>query len=367
MSPKRSEQPTFLLIGHFPPPVHGMAVAMDALGDLLATQGPVVRLRTVPRHLVPRNFYHISRVVRVSSALVSLALIRRRSSVALFSVDAGRGMAYTIILGLAARCLRFSLSFDHHSYAYISEPSKSMAMLVSVAGKSAIHIFKCELARNEFKRIYTSAASTRVISGAYALGNPAHVAVRKTIPGHSLTLGHLSNLSMEKGLEDVVRFGKEAMRHGLASKVILAGRVTSARERALVNFAVAGGYAEYRGPLSSDEKEAFFRDVDVFLFPSRYRNELAPAVVWEALLRGVPVIAYRAGCLTQDAVGPGSLVIEPRADFVRLGLQRLEEWVRSPTALSRARTDSIRRATAERQRAIEEVLSTRRQLLAHKR
>jgi glycosyltransferase involved in cell wall biosynthesis len=356
-----------LLIGHFPPPVHGMAVAMDALGDLFATQGPVVRLRTVPRRLMARQLHHLSRVYRVSAALIRLVSMRRLSGAALLSVDAGYGMVYTIVLAMAARCLRYGLTFDHHSNAYISRPSKLMATLVTVAGEDAVHVFKCELVRAEFQRIYGRTTRTRVIAGTYALSDPPSIRARATIPGRPLTLGHLSNLSIEKGLEEVIRFGQEAMQLGLADKVILAGRATTARERGLLERAVAAGHVDYRGPVFSDDKERFFHDIDIFLFPSRYRNELSPLVVWESLLRGVPVIAYRAGCLTQDALGPGSVVIEPSGDYVRLALQQLKEWVESPSDLAQARADSIQRAAADRREAIADALSTGRELFAHQR
>jgi glycosyltransferase involved in cell wall biosynthesis len=362
----RRKQQSLLLIGHFTPPVHGMAAAMDALGDLLATLGPVVRVRTVPRHLLPRKIHHLARVCRVTAALVRMVLMRRQSRAAFLSVDAGYGMVYTITLTFVARCLHYDLSLDHHSYAYVSQPSRGMAVLVSVAGQSATHSFQCELACREFKRIYTRTARTRVGSRAYVLTNPADFGARSTTPRRSLTLGHLSNLSMEKGLDEVVRFGREAIRRGFADKVILAGRVTGARERELVDRAVAAGDVDYLGFLSSGDKEVFFRNIDVFLFPTRYKNELAPGVVWEALLRGVPVIAYRAGCFTQHALGPGSVVIDPDDDFIEVGLERLATWVHSPATLAQARADAIRTMTEERKQAIADALSAGRQLFAHR-
>jgi glycosyltransferase involved in cell wall biosynthesis len=120
--------------------------------------------------------------------------------------------------------------------------------------------------------------------------------------------------------------------------------------------AISAGLVEYRGALSPAEKEIFFRDIDVFLFPSRYKNELAPAVVWESLLRGVPVITYGVGCLSEDAVGPGSVLVGLNEDFIRVGLGRLEEWKVSPETLNQARVDSIVRATSERRQAIDDVM-----------
>jgi glycosyltransferase involved in cell wall biosynthesis len=118
------------------------------------------------------------------------------------------------------------------------------------------------------------------------------------------------------------------------------------------------GYVDYLGPVFGGDKEAFFRAADVFLFPSRYRNELSPLVVWESLLHGVPVIAYRAGCLTEAAVGEGSLILDPDAPFLEAALAQLDVWRGEPTVLAKARRTARQHALAKRDQAIAEALST---------
>ncbi len=351
----RLDRKTVLLVGHFSPPLHGMAVAMDAMAEFLATQGRVVRVRTVPFRSLPRALHHFSRVLRVCVASVRLLTMRRWARAVVVSVDAGHGMLYTVLLAWLARQLRYWVVLDHHSYAYVAKPSTTMMRLVAVAGPRALHLFKCQTVRHEFDCAYQTQASSRVLSGAYALRLPHSLRERDSAAEHPLRLAHLSNLSMEKGLDEVLRFGREATRLGLADKVTLAGPTSGARERGLVEQAVVAGYAEYLGPLASNEKDLFFRQADVFLFPSLYRNELAPYVVWEALLNGVPVITYRVGCLTQESLGGGSFVIDPGQDYLRIGLRQLATWAKSPSTMERARADAIRTATAQRVQAVNDV------------
>jgi glycosyltransferase involved in cell wall biosynthesis len=171
-----------------------------------------------------------------------------------------------------------------------------------------------------------------------------------------LTVGHLSNLALEKGLEEVIRFGRAAIGQGKVAKVVLAGPFVGKAEGALVNAVASEPGFEYRGPVSGQRKEDFFRDIDIFVFPTRYRHESFGLVVWEAMLRGVPVIAYKAGCLTQGAAGAGNLVLDPSEDFTALGLRQLDEWSRSPAEFSVAMAAAAAVARCERERAIADAL-----------
>lgn len=68
---------------------------------------------------------------------------------------------------------------------------------------------------------------------------------------------------------------------------------------ALVTQAIDEGLAVNLGPVSAASKQDFFDGIDVFLFPSRYRNETEPLVVLEAMAQGVPVVASALGCIPE--------------------------------------------------------------------
>ena len=332
-----------------------MAIAMGALSDLFSTIGPVVRVRTVPKRESSRTLHHLSRLGLVGRALCILALHRQRSGAVVFSVDAGYGMYYTIVLAYVARRLRYLTVFDHHSYAYVKQHSKPMAVLLLVGGPQSMHVFKCGIASDAFQRIYRRSVLTRVVGVAYAVDAPPRPP-QYSSHGRTLTLGHLGNLSFDKGLADVLRVGGAAVERGIATQLVLAGPCTTPEVRRAVEQAVSRGIAEYRGPVQSDDKAAFFDDVDVFLFPSRYRNELAPVVIWESLSYGVPVIGYKIGCLTQETAGEGGLIIDPTEDFVGIALDRIEQWVRSPAVFRAAQREASQRASEGRERATNQAL-----------
>jgi glycosyltransferase involved in cell wall biosynthesis len=312
--------------------------------------------------------YHLKRAYLVSLAAARLLLLRSKSDAVFLSVDAGKGMMYVIVLTWIARRLRFRVVLQHHSYAYISRRSWLAAALVYVGGSRAYHVYSCRLACEEFRRLYPRAVRTRALSVAYAVEPPPQGRTpRDAFASRRLRVGHLSNLTLEKGLEEVIRFGRVAIHARQVESVILAGPVGGTAERALIDSVAGERGFEYRGPVTRKRKEDFFRDIDVFLFPTRYRNELSPLVIWEAMLRGVPVIAYKAGCLAQAVLGEGNLILEPSEDFTACAIRRIEQWSRTPGEFAGASRTVTAAARQERERAISDALQLGRELFASPR
>jgi len=108
-----------------------------------------------------------------------------------------------------------------------------------------------------------------------------------------LIIGHLANMSVEKGTVDLLRAVD-----GLNVQVVLAG----AEMPNFVKF--WQGYANKDcvtrlGVLTGDQKRDFFAGIDIFALPSR--TDSFGLVLLEAWANGKPVVAYRAG-------GPADLV-----------------------------------------------------------
>ena len=116
-------------------------------------------------------------------------------------------------------------------------------------------------------------------------------------------------------------------REDIPVHLMLAGPATDDRSSALLCEArnkIGPRLTEY-GAVYGIEKEAFFDSIDLFVFPTRYANEAEPLVVFEALSRGVPVIAFGRGCITEQIEDAG-LVIKPNEDFVSHATLAVTEW-----------------------------------------
>ncbi|MDW8244193.1 MAG: glycosyltransferase family 4 protein [Thermogemmata sp.] len=111
-------------------------------------------------------------------------------------------------------------------------------------------------------------------------------------------IGHLANLSWEKGSIDLVEAVDRLYAQGWPCRLVLAGP-------AMPNFRrywrTRQGHPAitWLGPLTPEQKRDFYAALDVFALPSR--TDSFGLVLLEAWANGLPNVAYQAG-------GPGELI-----------------------------------------------------------
>ena len=121
-------------------------------------------------------------------------------------------------------------------------------------------------------------------------------------PG-DFVVGHLANLSVEKGSVDLLR---AAGRLGPDVRVVLAGPEMPNFQRWWAGF-VDQHRVTRLGPLDEQQKRDFFAGIDAFALPSR--SDSFGLVLLEAWANAKPVVCYRAG-------GPADLVRDGQDGFV---------------------------------------------------
>ncbi len=132
---------------------------------------------------------------------------------------------------------------------------------------------------------------------------------RHGIPLDSVVIGHLANLSAEKGSNDLVRAAA-----GLPVRLVLAGP-------AMPNFRPAPDTL-LLGELTDGEKRDFFAGIDLFALPSRVDS--FGLVLLEAAANGVPCVGYNAGGIPGViAHGVDGLVVPCRVEALREALRHL--------------------------------------------
>ena len=113
---------------------------------------------------------------------------------------------------------------------------------------------------------------------------------------------------------------RSANRRGLPIRGVLAGPIVHAADRHFVHGLKEelGARLDYRGPVYGAEKVQFFRDIDVFVFPTSYENEAQPMVLFEAMAQGIPVLSCDRGCI-RSQVAEGGEVFRQEVDieFIR--------------------------------------------------
>jgi glycosyltransferase involved in cell wall biosynthesis len=129
-------------------------------------------------------------------------------------------------------------------------------------------------------------------------GNRALARKRWNVPEDAFVVGHLANLSWEKGTTDLVQALEPIWQAGRPIYLVLAGPQ-------MANFVslwqafesrcpqIAQRFVRRLGPITDAEKRDFFTAIDVFALPSR--SDSFGLVLLEAWANGVPNIGYRAG------------------------------------------------------------------------
>jgi glycosyltransferase involved in cell wall biosynthesis len=266
------------------------------------------------------------------------------------SVSGGAGQAYEAVFAALARLHRMRCFLHHHSYAYLGKASRLTAILVALAGPSAIHVCLSAGMAGRLRRLYPATGQQRVVSN---LGWLKQAGGENPSPKRALaTVGFLGNISAEKGVFDFLEVAAALEKGAVPVECKFAGPFQDARTERLVRDALRTlAHTRYVGPKYGDAKAAFFRDIDVLLFPTRYENEAEPLIVLEAMMHGVPVIAYERGCIGEMLAPGGGLIVEPQRNFAEAAMRQLRAWHEAPEDLWRVSRAAIRHSAMLSQRA----------------
>lgn len=316
---------SIIIFGPLPPPRHGVSSVNDAVAKQLMSRGinPII-INTAPLSLERNLRVRFKRMFRVAMAIGKLMYCANRQRLVYFSLSGGYGLLYEAPGVLIARLRGAHVVVHHHSFRYLDAPFWPMKLLVCVAGSDTRHVTLCRMMAERLQQAYPLVRHVRILSNA---GFVPDAACNHTYIGVPIKVGFLSNLSAEKGLDEFLALAEASAVRGLPWRFLMAGPYESVtnwdhytqRISALPNL-------EYRGALYAEAKNAFLRDIDIFVFPTRYRNEAEPLVVLEALNHGKPVIAFGRGCIEELLGYSEGNIIQVGGDFVGLTLKLMEVW-----------------------------------------
>jgi glycosyltransferase involved in cell wall biosynthesis len=309
--------------GPLPPPTHGMAVVNAQMVALMQKHADVIVGNTSPGSLNRGLPYHLRKAIGVLAIILRLPAARLNGAHSLYgSPDDGWGGLWTLAILAVARALGMDVTLHHHSFRYLVQRSKLMRCITTIAGKSARHVVLGDRMAQKLAELYPDARNIVICENSVAMPVKPAAAYRSG----PLTIGMLANLTAEKGVLDFVSVANAALDLGLAVEAKLAGPAADDR----VAQAIAEIMTKHPGKIVScgvvagEAKETFFDDIDLFLFPTRYRTEAFPLVLMESLVRGVPVMAFDRGCIGQLSGQPGVTLVNHDSDFAAPALQMLQ-------------------------------------------
>lgn len=291
-----------VVIGPFPPPVHGMSKNLKIVTEDLEALVAVAKFDTSPASLVRGINYHYSKIKKYISNIIRLSYIKSINSVYM-PPDGAFGAWYS--LGYVAFVYgKTNVIFLHHrSFNYINNSALPYVLLNKFFGKKIINIFLCDCMATGYFEKY------KKYNDYYVLSNVVHVLNNK--PERSDTVDsicYLSNISEEKGIVRVIDAFKLLKSNGFNFKLKIGGKFEDKIiEKYVLDEINKDNSIIYCGFIS--DKKKFFSNCFAMFFPTDYRNEAQPNVIFESVSYGVPVFSVDRGCISSDLSGSMGFVV----------------------------------------------------------
>jgi glycosyltransferase involved in cell wall biosynthesis len=200
----------------------------------------------------------------------------------------------------------------------------------------------------------------RVVSNAAFYDAVDDVAGEQRDASAPICIGFLSNITKEKGIVEFFEVLSRLKRRGVQYRAVIAGPLATETRPMFEDLLGAASDVEYVGPVYGEQKERFYHQLDIFLFPTKYRNEAEPLVVYEALRCAVHVMACDRGAIA-ELLGNGAGMVFAEDAIVDSAATQIAMFSADRAALSGAQQLSLRQAQRVRasgRAALENLLCT---------
>lgn len=304
-----------------PAPVHGMSNVNLAVKNFFLKSGMEVKVvNTAPSYaasLFKTRVWFFTKFVHTLFCAVKLFLLLlfSKNAVVYRPINGGKGQVYDIVYLLVSRMFVKNIYIHHHSFDYLNEFSWLFKILHKVAGDNAVHIVLGERMSSKLSSIYQiEVSNVRVVSNLAYFDKEV---VLNFDAREELVIGHLANLCVEKGVSVFIDICRELNRREVIFRALIAGPFADGEAEKVVKLGLSElPNLEYLGPVYGDSKSNFYGSIDVFVFPSMYRNEAEPLVLYEAAQYGAYVCGTRRGCMYDVISKLGGYSVEERDGLV---------------------------------------------------
>ncbi|MEM7568728.1 MAG: glycosyltransferase [Pseudomonadota bacterium] len=307
--------------------------------QLQATGFARVHLNTAIPLQKRASLLNVSAASFVLLAQIARALFAQRKQpigLCYFVLDGGHGIVRSM---LVAFCLR--LAFERavpvlvsvRSFRHLRVHAKSFAMVLRLLPQATV-LLLCSCMAAQFAARYGWAGKSAI--GSNAAFWPGRPVPNQADGEGAIHVLFLSNILPGKGLDVFASICQACAGDAdFAFHVVGAPRHPSQQNlydalRMLENTTL-------HGPLDGPDKEAVLADMDVFLFPSSYRDEAQPNIVFECAAFGIVPITTDIGCTGEDVDALGGAVV-PSEAFHRQALALLRRFANDRQALRSRQT-----------------------------
>jgi glycosyltransferase involved in cell wall biosynthesis len=267
----------------------------------------------------------------------------RREVVLYLALSGGLGQLVDLIYVLIGKLFRRPIFVHHHSFVYINSPSWLNRCFFALVRDDA-HIVLSPNMGESLTRVYgLNPGAVRVVSNAAfydADDVHARAAGEDSAP---LQLGFLSNITFEKGIVEFFGILEALRKRGVKYRAHIAGPLAPDTRQTFDQLLADARDVEYVGAVYGAEKELFYRQLDVFVFPTNYANEAEPLVLYEAMREGVHIIACDRGSIA-EMLRNGAGFAFSRERIVESAAEQIAKFNEDRHALATAKRMSMQQA-----------------------
>lgn len=337
-----SAKPYVVVAGTLPPPTTGMTLLTQGVVHGLEAVGSIRLLNWSSTYKHGSWKFRAHRLLRVINSFVLLLFEGRAGKgQSLYLVcNSNAGLYLTAAYVWFARRWGYPVYLHHHVYSYIDQFDRRMRWIDRCLEGSGGHVVHHQQMIDDFCSQYKSRCDFFVVLPSIAslpllqARSQAHCPFR---------LGHMSNLTLAKGLQEVADTFNKLCEEGREVTLDLAGPAKGGAKQLLEAMLISHpDKVRYLGPVYGEGKVRFFTEIDAFILPTH--SESWGIVLNESLAAGVPVITYNRGCTSVVVGESAGRVISPEADFVALASKQICDWIDRPEEYVAASQAAIEQA-----------------------
>jgi glycosyltransferase involved in cell wall biosynthesis len=324
-----------------------MTLASKAVADSLGSRAKIYTFSKSSKMTAWQ--WSIARQVTSTLMMLRAALSSRgHANIYLVPSSSTGGLVTDITRALLLRLAFRRIWLHHHVSSYCNEKNILMTIMLRILSSKTRHVVLDANMAHKLEARYA-------VQHFFTLNNASLVRAPSVAPqrvGKALTVGFLGNLTQEKGVREALVTMEAISELSDDFRFVIAGPVIdSALLENVDDFLTSDPLRrKHLGAVSGIEKQMFYEEVDILLFPTKYKNEAQPLTIYEGMANSCVVLATPLGGIPEQLSGLNTC-FESR-DYLERSVEIISEWIEQPERLQNAQMAARRQF--ERHRKISE-------------
>ncbi len=232
----------------------------------------------------------LKKIYLIYKAIIQTHYSKKKINSSYFVLSGGWGLFFDLLIIIYLNLLNKKIYIHHHSFSYLNNYSFLIYILSLIGKKNITHIVLCNLMKKKLKEYYFI-KKIIVLSNVFLIKKKNSLKYLKK----KIKIGFISNIDFDKGIKEYFKIFNNI--NNMNFEGLIAGPfLNSSVERFVLKEIKKHKNIKYLGSIYDKKKSKFYRDIDVLLFPSYYKNEAEPLVIYEAQSYNIIVISNSLGC-----------------------------------------------------------------------